>query len=129
MKNWKAKLASTTFWAALLGVVAPLIASAAGSLPATWAVAIGTASAAAYALSRGLTKWGGDLSKGVYSSEFWIGAAQIAILVAYAVPGDVSTKVAALLAAIVAALYQVSRGMSVSATRQATATSVTYITK
>ena len=114
MADIKSKLASTVFWAAVLGIVAPLIASAAGSLPVTWAAAIGTASAVAYALSRGLTKWGADLQKGVYSSEFWLGGAQIVILICLAVPGDISAKVATVLAAAVAAFYQISRGLAVS---------------
>ena len=114
MANIKSKLASTVFWAAVLGIVAPLIASAAGSLPVTWAAAIGTASAVAYALSRGLTKWGSDLQKGVYSSEFWLGVSQIVILVCLAVPGNISAKVATVLAAVVAAAYQISRGIAVS---------------
>jgi hypothetical protein len=110
----KNKLASTTFWAAVFGIVAPLILYAAGSLPVTWAAGIGTAAAVAYALSRGLTKWGADVTKGIYSSEFWLGAAQIVILVCLAFPGTIPAKLATLLAAVVAAFYQISRGLAVN---------------
>jgi hypothetical protein len=91
------------------------LAAIGGVVPTSWAAVIATASVVAYAISRGLAKYGSDMKGGIHSTEFWIGIAQVAVIVCAAVPGEVTNKLAAVLVATIAAVYTVSRGVAAPA--------------
>jgi hypothetical protein len=120
----KNKLTSTTFWVTVALALGAWLAAVVDLLPASWAAVVATASVVAYALSRGIAKWGGDMKRGYRTTEFWIGLMQIGIIVLAAVPGTVTDKLAAALVATVTAAYTISRGLS-SGEKALTLTSVT----
>jgi len=88
------------------------LAAIGGIVPANWAAVIATGSVVAYAISRGLAKHNADLKGGYRTTEFWVGLAQVAVIVAAAVPGAVTDKIAAVLVASIAAVYTISRGVA-----------------
>ena len=104
--KWK----STAWWTTIAMAAGAWLAAIGGIVPANWAAVIATGSVVAYAISRGLAKHNADFKGGVKTTEFWVGLAQVAVIVAAAVPGAVTDKVAAVLVATIAAVYTISRG-------------------
>ena len=102
----------TEFWIALLGMLGGWVLALTSIVPAQYAAYLTVASAVAYAISRGLAKYNNDIKLGIHTSEFWLAVVGVVIIVAQAIPGHISAQVAAILSALVAAFYQVSRGMS-----------------
>jgi len=102
----------TEFWIALLGMIGGWVLALTSIVPAQYAAYLTVASAVAYAISRGLAKYNLDFKHGYRTSEFWLAAIGVAIIVAQAVPGHISAQVATVLSALVAVFYQVSRGMA-----------------
>ena len=102
----------TEFWTALLGMLGGWVLALTSVVPAQYAAYLTVASAVAYAISRGLAKYNIDFKMGYRTSEFWLAAISVAIIVAQAIPAHISAQVAAVLSAIIAAFYQVSRGMA-----------------
>jgi hypothetical protein len=106
----KAAIKRTEFWISVLIGIGALIAGITDVLPAEWAAAAATISAASYAHARGIKKYQSDFKRGLATTEFWIAAATVAGMVAAAVPGGISAQVAMVCSAVVAAFYAVSRG-------------------
>lgn len=103
-------LASTEFWVTVFAAIGTFIAGISEVLPPTWAAVAATVVAASYALSRGIAKHGGSLKRGPKTTEFWVSVATVVGLVAATIPGGVSAKVGIIAAAVVSAVYALSRG-------------------
>lgn len=104
------KLTSTTFWVTVAMAAGAWLAAMADILPPSWAAVLATASVIAYAISRGLAKWGTDMKGGLRTTEFWIACAQVMVIVLAAIPGAVAGRISFVLVATIAAVYAVSRG-------------------
>lgn len=102
----------TEFWIALLGMIGGWVLALTNVVPAQYAAYLTAASAVAYAISRGLAKYNADFKLGYRTSEFWLAVIGVGVIVAQAIPGHISAQVAALLSALVAAFFQISRGMA-----------------
>jgi uncharacterized membrane protein HdeD (DUF308 family) len=106
------KLKSTAFWTTLSLAAGAWLAAIGGLVPTSYAAVIATASVVAYAISRGIAKYNADFKGGYKTTEFWIAAAQVVVIVCTAVPGAVTDKLAAILVASIAAVYTITRGVA-----------------
>lgn len=102
---------TTEFWIALLTILGAVALQLTDVLPASWAAIVITVSACAYAASRGVAKYGMELKRGWQTTEFWIGILGVGVMIIASINTDWSAKWAALLSAIVAAFYTLSRGV------------------
>jgi len=111
--SWK----STEFWATMASGLGAVSAQMAGILPAPLGSQIAAASAALYALSRGLAKNSdplGGVKPGLSTTEVWANALATAGAVLGAAAGALSPETAAILAAISTGAIAVSRGLAKS---------------
>ena len=102
---------TTEFWVAMLGVIGAVTLQLLDILPPEYAAILVTVSACAYAASRGVAKYGVELSRGWETTEFWIGILSVGVLVITALNTSWSAEWAAILSSVIAAFYTLSRGI------------------